>query len=467
MGKPNGTPAPNAQIAYLIEPLTRREPFATKPSMATVAQVIADALHEPGCRYVKGEGVLYPDATGVWHTLPMRSTLALVFDAAMALKYTAKNGETVPYRPAVQGLKNGIEPIVMSKIAGQPLGEPRGLAIGNVLYTVDAGRLVMRAIRAADEVAADRVCPITPAQPGDTATPAWDRLFAAQWTGEQRQLNRRAFEVWLTHALLGEVAKRLQLPVCLIIGAKNSGKSELIDATAEVFAASVRASVPLCQLGGRWAGGALQGKMLNIATETSSKGFGPDELAIFKSLTTNDSIPIEKKYRDPMRGQIPCGHLGSGNVLVRGLDDAGMRRIVLFLFPNTIPAEAIDRDLPGKLRAELPQLLRRLLDGAAAAVRDGMPPRPWQEGHKAVWRAVEDDVATWAQEQDGDGWTHANELHEHYTAWSKARCVKPKTRIPFTKALRAMGIEESNRRIDGRKGRVFALTLIEQERATA
>ena len=68
--------------------------------------------------------------------------------------------------------------------------------------------------------------------------------------------------------------------------------------------------------------------------------------------------------------------VGNNKPSLRGVDEAIRRRLHLIPFTVTIPPDERDPDLPDKLRAEWPAILRWAIDGCLAWQREGLNHRP-------------------------------------------------------------------------------------------
>lgn len=110
----------------------------------------------------------------------------------------------------------------------------------------------------------------------------------------------------------------------------------------------------------------LQGARLAIASELP-RGKTWDE-AVIKDLTGGDRMTARFMRQDffEFEPQLTLMIAGNTQPSFRGVDEAIRSRVVLVPFTVTIPPERRDRDLPDKLRAEGPAILRWCIDGALA-----------------------------------------------------------------------------------------------------
>ena len=124
----------------------------------------------------------------------------------------------------------------------------------------------------------------------------------------------------------------------------------------------------------------LRGKRLAIATETE-EGRRLAESKV-KQLTGGDRLRARYMRRDFFEFD-PTHKLlivGNHRPVLRNVDEAIKRRLLLVPFTATIPPEKRDPDLSVKLQAERPAILGWMLDGCLEWQRDGLNPAALRPG---------------------------------------------------------------------------------------
>jgi putative DNA primase/helicase len=139
---------------------------------------------------------------------------------------------------------------------------------------------------------------------------------------------------------------------------------------------------------------ALNGTRLVIANE-GNPGQKLDT-ALVKSMTGGDPITARRLYRDfvtftpHFKPLIVSNHLPE----IDGNDPAIWRRIFVIPFPRVFAPEEQDPQLPQKLRAELPGILRWAVEGAVAYYREGLNTPPAILQATAAYRSEMDVVGS-------------------------------------------------------------------------
>src|SRR5262249_45584038 len=104
--------------------------------------------------------------------------------------------------------------------------------------------------------------------------------------------------------------------------------------------------------------------------------------------------------------------------------DAIWNRVKCIPFKVEIPPEKIDKNLPAKLRAELPGILRFIVEGSVTYLREGLgdPPEAIREATES-YQKESDQLSEFIEEtcivqlDDKDCWVPVSKLFPSYTAW--------------------------------------------------
>ena len=177
----------------------------------------------------------------------------------------------------------------------------------------------------------------------------------------------------------------------------------------------------------------LHGRRLVAIVETGD-GQRFDE-ALVKEITGGDTLRARRMREDFWQFQPTHTPIMVSNYkpTVRGNDHGIWRRLRLIPFTVTIPAEEQDKQLTEKLRAELPQILRWMVEGCLAYQREGLTAPPIVMAATDEYRADNDTLGQWLEErceQSPEYATKASELWTSYKYWledNKERGLGSKT----------------------------------------
>jgi len=144
-------------------------------------------------------------------------------------------------------------------------------------------------------------------------------------------------------------------------------------------------------------------------------------------------------------------------------NDAIWNRVKCIPFKIQIPDHEIDRDLPTKLRTELPGILRWIVEGAVLYNREGLGDPPDVMAATEQYREESDrlkeffddccvlapggDPKSW--EKEGH-WVPVADLYPRYTSWAQATGIKyPVPKDQFDQRLEKLGGKRHRLRPEG------------------
>ncbi len=139
---------------------------------------------------------------------------------------------------------------------------------------------------------------------------------------------------------------------------------------------------------------------------------------------------------------IACNHLPT----IRGTDQAIWRRIRLIPFEVSIPEAEQDKDLPAKLRAELPGILAWAVRGCRLWSAEGLGAPNEVQAATAAYRTAMDTVEAFLEERcvqidDDQVKTQATRLYMDYQAWAKTTGEETLTQRVFGDRLTERGFQ--------------------------
>ena len=164
---------------------------------------------------------------------------------------------------------------------------------------------------------------------------------------------------------------------------------------------------------------------------------------LVKQLTGSDTVVARLLYKEFFTFHPIFKLVISANrkPTVHGTNHAIWRRIRLIPFDVTIPDPEQDKTLPAKLEAELPGILRWLVDGCLAWQRDGLkPPAPVLDATERYREEMDRLGGYLAEHCVLEPGAHIGKtvLYEHYLLVSPQR-EKPLSRADFAEALLERG----------------------------
>lgn len=149
------------------------------------------------------------------------------------------------------------------------------------------------------------------------------------------------------------------------IGESNSGKSVMLEFLKRLFfPQSVVSNINLDDIGSKFQTVGLVGKKLNISSE-----FSPDALQramlVFKKVTSGEIVTVERKFEQPEEALLRCKFISAGNEFPKlratGLG-ALLNRMVVLIFPRSIPQKDQDPELLEKLWMERDSIVSEIVD---------------------------------------------------------------------------------------------------------
>lgn len=237
--------------------------------------------------------------------------------------------------------------------------------------------------------------------------------------------------------------------IAMLWGSGANGKSTFV-ATASTMLGDYARATPMDTILDRNDGEArhelarLRGARLVAAVEADS-GRRLDAARV-KQIVGGDRIVARALYREAFEFTPTFKLLVATNhrPVVRDTSFAMWRRIRLVPFTVTIPPEEQDRELPLKLRDELPGILRWAVDGCLAWQRDGLgvpdEVRAATESYRRESDWLSDFVEARCTEAPAEQATTGG-LYKAYVAWCESLEERPVSKHAFGRALTERGVQ--------------------------
>jgi P4 family phage/plasmid primase-like protien len=166
-----------------------------------------------------------------------------------------------------------------------------------------------------------------------------------------------------------------------------------------------------------------------------------------KSLTGGDRITARFMRQDffTYEPQFTLFVAGNHKPSFQGVDEAIRRRVLLVPFLQVIPEAERDEQLPEKLKAEWPAILRWAIDGCLAWQREGLAAPESARAATKDYLDAEDVLGQWLEERcivsPKAGWTALKTLYEDWCAWGGSRGHHLGTSTALGKKLDERGFE--------------------------
>lgn len=282
---------------------------------------------------------------------------------------------------------------------------------------------------------------VAPAAPG-TPCPIWtaflDRIF--RHDPELVPFVQRALGL----SLIGEIIEHV---LFFGWGRGGNGKGVLLNTTANIlgdYAAIAPADMLMSSQSDRHPCdmAMLRGARLVTAQEIAP-GKAWDEPKL-KSLTGGDPITARfmKENFFTYQPQFTLWCAGNHKPNFRTTDEAIRRRVLLVPFLQVIPASERDPELPRKLKAEWPAILRWMIAGCLAYLRDGLNP---PASALAATADAEDILGQWFSARcvvgPNEGWTPLASLFLDWQTWANLRGHNAGTDKALSKNLDERGLQ--------------------------
>jgi putative DNA primase/helicase len=260
------------------------------------------------------------------------------------------------------------------------------------------------------------------------ACPNWDR-FLSTVMGESTE------KIDFLRRMVGYILAGVTSEQCMFVlhGSGANGKTTFIEIVRELLADYAMHTTTSSLLHSTSSPIRNDLARLNTARLVSAVEVGMgkrlDE-ALIKQLTGGDQVTARFLYKEffEFKPQFKLVIAANHKPEIRGVDHGIWRRIHLIPFEVTIPAVEMDKDLPSKLRNELPGILGWAVRGCSE----------WQERGLMVPSSIAEATAEYRAEMDllesfisdrcvngPDKRTPVSDLYSDYESWAKSACQDP------------------------------------------
>lgn len=190
----------------------------------------------------------------------------------------------------------------------------------------------------------------------DIPTPHFDKFLEEIFESKSELIK---YMLYLTGYLISGTKSRQNFYICK--GKGKNGKSVYLQLLEKLVGEDFVISPSLSKLStNKFSLGNAEGKKLIIASENQNKSIGIDT-ELLKSLTGNDRIEMERKFKDAQTKRLNLELIFSANSILKFRDDTYgfKRRIQVIPFNYTV--KNADIDLPSKLENEIPGIMNKII----------------------------------------------------------------------------------------------------------
>ena len=256
----------------------------------------------------------------------------------------------------------------------------------------------------------------------------------------------------------------------LLIGEGGNGKSTFCRLLRVILGDHNVSSVSLRDLDprvNRFAVAELVNKLANIASEPARGLFDP---TLFKQITGEDTVLVERKYKDPYTTTIYAKMIFTANELPRVTEDtyAFWRRWIVVEFPNRFQPDPTffektftEDEIEGIIIAALYAFRLVMVRGGFTEQGTKDPREEWLARSDPVYRVVKAMVEEGLIEFDPSGYVVKKDLYSLYTAYAKklrdeGENVETVPHHVFTQKLEQLfGVRSGQRKVLGKNLKVY------------
>lgn len=312
-----------------------------------------------------------------WVEIEDKEVRASVYRRLESATYLKKEGAE-PWNPKARTVSDVIDAMAGVTHLPERVDPPYWLPDGTHIAGAGADQVVACRNGLLD-VASRELMPLTPALFNRVAVPfdyaadadaptAWLEFLDSVWPDDPASVDLLA--EWFGYVLSGRTDMQ---KIMLIIGPTRSGKGTIADVLAGLIGRGNVAGPTLASMATNFGLSPLLGRPLAIVSDARLGGGNTFQVVErLLSISGEDMLTVDRKYRDPWTGKLPARFMIMTNELPRFGDASGAianRFVVLTMLHSFLGKE--DRSLRGRLAQELPGILRWSLDGLDRLVSNG------------------------------------------------------------------------------------------------
>lgn len=230
----------------------------------------------------------------------------------------------------------------------------------------------------------------------------------------------------------------------LLIGPTRSGKGTIARMLTELIGRGHVAGPTLASLGTNFGLSPLLGKPLAVVSD-ARLGSTPAHTVVERllSITGEDMLTVDRKFRDPWSGKIPTRFVILSNELPRFSDSSGAiaNRLLILQMTNSFLGKE-DRTLDDRLRGELPGILNWCLNGLDRLNRNGRFTVPGSSNDAAaLMMDLASPVSAFVRDRcvrEPNATVEADVLYSAWKQWAEDNGHRASAKATFGRDLRAV-----------------------------
>ena len=281
----------------------------------------------------------------------------------------------------------------------------------------------------------------------------WLDFLASVWGDDRDSI--ALLQEYFGYILSGRLDMQKAL---LLVGPIRSGKGTIERVLTALMGHNI-ASPTLAGLNTNFGLSPLIGKPLAFVTD-ARLGNAPSHVVVERllSITGEDWLTIDRKYREPWTGKLPTRFVILSNELPKFRDSSGAiatRLLILKMTESFLGRE--DHELDTKLRDELGAILVWALEGLDRLTRKGRFTEPQSSRDAAaLMMDLASPVSAFVRERcvrDPDAIVARDELYAAWRTWALDNGHQPGANSTFGRDLRAVvpEVRDFRRRVGGRQ----------------
>lgn len=240
--------------------------------------------------------------------------------------------------------------------------------------------------------------------------------------------------------------------IFILYGEGGTGKSILINTLKTMLTEINYTSTPMSLLDRSFSRAGLKDKLLNFATEETSKALKDSVSAWLKAISSGDPIEAQFKNKDSFNFEPFCKLVFAMNDLpsIANFDEALQRRFIVIKFNKKFRGNDIDLSLKeGKLHSEMDGIFQWALAGLKRLAEQNKFTCSKQSLDMVnTYRLESNNAERFASElieaSTSENYISANELYKRYVDYCKRNMETPFKNPEFSKIVRRrFGLNES------------------------